>query len=111
MKKTWPRRLLAALTHAGPGYDPAATREANLRDTLTTLAHRWEQLAGPAPDPSEGLFVDEVTPAEAAQVERNHTYRTAASDLRNVLRTGLPPHALMTDAELEQHGTPAEAGR
>lgn len=74
--------------------------EAALRATLTTLADRWEQLAGPAPDPSEGLFVDEVTPAESARIERNHTYRTTASDLR----TGQIPHPLMTDAELEQHG-------
>jgi hypothetical protein len=78
--------------------------EARLRVVLTTLADRWEQLAGPAPDPSEGLFVDEVTPAEASRIERAATYRAAASDLRDVLRTGLPPHGLMTDAGLEQHG-------
>lgn len=82
--------------------------EASLRAALTTLADRWEQLAGPAPDPGEGLFVDEVTPAESARVERAATYRTAASDLRDVLRTGRVPHPLMTDAELEQHGTPEE---
>lgn len=82
--------------------------EAALRTILTTLAERWEQLAGPAPDPSEGLFVDDVTPAESARAERAHTYRTAASDLRDVLRTGCIPHPLMTDAELEQHGTPEE---
>lgn len=85
------------------------TEERKVRALLGELADRWEQIAGPTPDPSEGLFVDEVTPAESARVERNHTYRTAASDLRDVLRTGLIPHALMTDAELEQHGTPEEA--
>lgn len=83
--------------------------EADLRAALTTLAERWEQLAGPAPDPSEGLFVDEPTPSEYGQVARAHTYRTAASDLRDVLRTGQIPHPIMTDAELEQHGTPEEA--
>lgn len=83
--------------------------EAALRATLATLADRWEQIAGPKPDPGEGLFVDEVTPAEAAQVERNHTLRTSAADLRDVLRKGRIPHPLMTDAELEQHGTPEEA--
>lgn len=83
--------------------------EAALRATLTTLAERWEQMAGPAPDPSEGLFVDEVTPAEAARIERNHTLRTSAADLRDALRTGRIPHPLMTDAELQQHGTPEEA--
>ena len=83
--------------------------EAQLRAVLTDLADRWEQLAGPAPDLSEGLFVDEVTPAEASRVWHAAAYRSAASDLRDVLRTGLPPHGLMTDAELEQHGTPEEA--
>lgn len=85
--------------------------EASLRAALADLAERWEQIAGPKPDPSEGLFVDEVTPAESARIERAATYRTAASDVRDVLRTGLPPHPLMTDAELEQYGTPEEAGR
>ena len=85
--------------------------EADLRTALTTLAKRWEQIAGPKPDPSEGLFVDEVTPAESARVERNSTLRTAASDVRDVLRTGRIPHPLMTDAELEQYGTPEEATR
>lgn len=87
------RQVLAALTHTGPGYDPAADREADLRTTLTTLAERWEQVA------------------EYARAERAATYRTAASDLRDVLRTGVLPHPLMTDAELEQHGTPEEATR
>ncbi|MFD4596795.1 hypothetical protein ACFWPQ_02055 [Streptomyces sp. NPDC058464] len=82
--------------------------EADLRATLTTLADRWEQMAGPAPDPDEGLFVDAVSPAESARIERNHAYRTAASDLRDVLRAGRIPHPLITDAELEQHGTPEE---
>lgn len=85
------------------------TEERKVRALLGELADRWEQMAGPAPDPSEGLFVDEVTPAESARVERAHTYRTAAQDLRDALRTGRIPHALMTDAELEQHGTPEEA--
>lgn len=85
--------------------------EASLRASLTTLAERWEQMAGPAPDPDEGLFVDEPSPAEYARVERAATYRTAAADLRDVLRTGVLPHPLMTDAELEQHGTPEEATR
>ncbi|MFD7999874.1 exonuclease domain-containing protein [Streptomyces mirabilis] len=85
------------------------TPERKVRALLGDLAERWEQMAGPAPDPSAGLFVDEVTPAESARVERASTYRTAARDLRDVLRTGRIPHPLMTDAELEQHGTPEEA--
>lgn len=103
------RRLLVALTHSGPAYNPAAAREAQLRITLATLADRWEQMAGPKPDPSEGLFVDEPTPAESARIERAATYREAAADVRDVLRTGLIPHPLMTDAELEQYGAREEA--
>jgi hypothetical protein len=85
---------------------PAGT--ATTHAALTTLAERWEQMASPAPDPSEGLFVDEVTPADTARIERAHTYRTNARDLREVLRTGQIPHDLMTDAELDQHGTREE---
>jgi DNA polymerase III, epsilon subunit and related 3''-5'' exonucleases len=85
------------------------TPERKVRAIVADLAERWEQMAGPAPDPSQGLFVDEVTPAESARIERAHTYRTAASDLRDVLRTGRIPHGLATDAELEQHGTPEES--
>lgn len=110
MTNLW-RRVLAALTHAGPGYELPSQAEVDLRAVLTILAYRWEQMAGPAPDPSEGLFVDEVTPAESAWVERNYTYRKAAADVRDVLRTGHVPHPLMSDAELEQYGTPEEAGR
>ena len=87
------------------------TPERKLRALVADLAERWDQLAGPAPDWSEDLLVDEVTPAEAARVERAHSYRTAARDLHDVLRTGQIPHALMTDAELEQHGMPEEATR
>lgn len=85
------------------------TPERKIRAVIADLAERWEQMAGPAPDPNQGLFVDEVTPAESARIARAHTYRTAASDLRDVLRTGRIPHPLMTDAELEQHGTPEES--
>lgn len=105
------RRLYAAFTNRGPGYDLPTRSETDLRTTLATLADRWEQIAGPKPDPDEGLFVDEVAPGEAARIEHNYTLRTSAADLREVLRTGRIPHPLMTDAELEQHGTPEEAGR
>ena len=84
------------------------TTERKMRALLDDLASRWEQLAGPAPDPDEGLFVDEPTAAEVGQIRYAHAYRTAASDLRDVLRTGRIPHPLMTDAELEQHGQPEE---
>lgn len=110
MTNVW-RRVLAGLTHTGPGYELPSQGEVDLRSALTILAYRWEEVAGPKPDPSEGLFVDEVAPGEAARIERNHTLRTSAADLREVLCTGRIPHPLMTDAELEQHGTPEEAGR
>jgi len=84
------------------------TSERKVRAALGDLADRWEQMAGPAPDPSEGLFVDEPSPAESARIERAATYREAAADVRDVLRTGRIPHPLMTDAELEQYG--AQAG-
>lgn len=105
------RRLLAALVHRGPGYDVPTATEIDLRTALATLAERWEQMAGPAPDPSEGLFVDEAGPFERERIERAATYRETAGDVRDVLRTGRIPHGLMTDAELEQYGTPEEATR
>lgn len=85
--------------------------EADLRATLADLADRWEQLAA-----SEAAQADQLRgpgAAEAALIARvrAHTYRAAASDVRDVLRTGLPPHGLMTDAELQQHGATEEAGR
>lgn len=110
MTNLW-HRVLAGLTHAGPGYELPTQTEADLRTTLATLADRWEQIAGPKPDPDEGLFVDEVAPGEAARIEHNYALRTSAADLRKVLRTGRIPHPLMTDAELEQHGAPGEAQR
>lgn len=84
------------------------TPERVIRTAMGDLAARWEQMAGPAPDPSEGLYVDEPGPFERARIERAATYRETASDLRDVLRTGLVPHGLMTNAELEQHGTSEE---
>jgi DNA polymerase-3 subunit epsilon len=84
------------------------TGERQVRNALADLAQRWESMA-PKP-PIGDLLVDEVTVAEAFEVAQNHTYRQAAADVRDVLRTGHAPHGLMTDAELEQYGTP-EAGR
>ncbi|MEV7975360.1 hypothetical protein [Streptomyces sp. NPDC086519] len=105
------RRLLAALTHTGPGYNPAATRETDLHAPLTTLAERWEQMAKAGPDFGDELLIDEPTPVQLQQHERATTYRRAADDIRDVLRTGRIPHGLMTDAELEQYGRTEEASR
>lgn len=80
--------------------------EADLRATLTTLAERWEQMAKGAPDfDGDGLFIDEPTPVQLQQFERATTCGRAAADLREVLRAGRIPHGLMTDAELDAHGT------
>jgi DNA polymerase-3 subunit epsilon len=80
------------------------TGERKVRNAFADLAERWEAMA---PKPPVGdLFVDEVTPVEAHRAARDHTYRRAAADVREVLRTGHAPHGLMADAELEQYGTP-----
>ncbi|MCX5584231.1 hypothetical protein [Streptomyces erythrochromogenes] len=80
--------------------------EAALRATLATLADRWSQMADheeqaiPLLDgPGAERVADSIT-------QRAHTYRSAAADIREVLRSGRIPHGLMTDAELEQYGTP-----
>jgi DNA polymerase-3 subunit epsilon len=85
---------------------------ADLLAALTTLAERYEEMAERAPKHPETLYIDPLTPAERAQHERGATYRSAAADIRDVLRTGRIPHGLMTDAELEQYGAkPADGAR
>lgn len=74
------------------------TPERKLRATLAELVERWSAMAG-QPDDDAPAFAH----ARAA------TYRKAAADIRGVLRTGRIPHDLMTDTELEQHGTPEES--
>ncbi|WP_329472659.1 hypothetical protein OIE75_29375 [Streptomyces sp. NBC_01723] len=81
--------------------------EADLRAALTILADRWHQMAI-----NEEASIPHLQGPAAEQVgaqihQRVTTYRKAAADVRDVLRTGRIPHDLMTDAELEQHGTPA----
>ncbi len=83
------------------------TPERKVRGLLADLADRWEQMAAAGPDFGDELIVDEPTPVQLQQHERAATYGRAAADLRDALRTGRIPHGLMTDAELEQHGTPA----
>lgn len=82
-------------------------KEADLRAALTTLVERWEQMAKAGPDFGSGLLINEPTPVQLQQHERAATYHRAATDLRDVLRTGRIPHGLMTDAELDQHGATA----
>ncbi|MGW4825037.1 exonuclease domain-containing protein [Streptomyces sp. NPDC004227] len=68
------------------------TEARKIRAALADLAERWAPLG--------------VCSEDAPEMEhgRAHAYRTAAQDVLTVLRTGLPPHGLMTDAELGQHG-------
>ena len=73
------------------------TGERRLRAVLDDLIERWAPLSACSDDAPEMAH------------GRAHGYRKAAADVRDVLRTGLIPHDLMTDAELEQHGTPKEA--
>lgn len=82
------------------------TDERKLRAALATLAERYEEIADRAPRHPQYLYIDPLTPAQRAEHDRAVGYRKAAADLRDVLRTGHVPHDLMTDAELQQHGTP-----
>jgi hypothetical protein len=88
------------------GAKPEAGRRA-AHIALGDLAERWDRMAKSGPDFGDELLIDEPTPAQLQQHERAATYRKAASDIRDVLRTGRIPHDLMTEAELEQHGTTA----
>ena len=73
------------------------TEERKLRATLTDLVERWAPMGSCSDD------APEMTHGRA------HAYRTAIADVRTVLRTGLIPHELMTDAELQQYGACEEA--
>ncbi|MGW4493842.1 hypothetical protein [Streptomyces sp. NPDC004376] len=76
-----------------------------LHVALTTLAERWEQMADHG-DATVGAFDGPAAATIDAEVaERGRVYRKAAADVREVLRTGRIPHDLMTDAELDEHGS------
>ncbi|MCF0086661.1 MULTISPECIES: hypothetical protein [unclassified Streptomyces] len=68
---------------------------------LVTLADRWEEMASQG-DAMIGHFEGPTAATLDAEVtERSRTYRKAAADVRDVLRTGRVPHDLMTAAELD----------
>lgn len=79
--------------------------EAQLRAALATLADRYDEMASRAPEHPKYLYIDPLTPSQRTEHDRAVGYRKAAADIRDVLRTGRIPHDLMTDAEVEQHGT------
>lgn len=88
------RRVLAALTHSGPGYDPIHEKAVQMQTALGLLSDRYLQIADQA--------TTEAGRARAVQI------RQAGNDIRFALIHGRLPAYLMTDAELEQHGTPEE---
>ena len=96
------------LRHVANQWDGGQGDQSATLSALNTLAERWERMGKAAPELGDDLFIDEPTPVQLAQHERAATYRRAAADLREVLVSGRIPHDLMTDAELEQHGTPEE---
>lgn len=107
MTNLW-RRVFAGLTHTGSGYDLPTQTEAALRTALNDLAGRWDRYADRLAEGVPTEFYADLTEPQLLAAARMHAYRNAASDLREVERTGRPPHALMTDAELEQHGRTEE---
>lgn len=78
-----------------------ADPEPDLRATLATLVSRWREMAESS-DQRAVKFAN-GTLSELC-TDRAHRLRRAAEDIETVLRTGLVPHDLMTDAELERHG-------
>jgi hypothetical protein len=96
MTSLW-RRVLAGLTHTGPGYDPIHDKAVEMQTALGLLSDRYLQIADQASS--------ETAQARAVQI------RQAGNDIRHTLITGRIPSYLMTDAELEQNATPEEAAR
>jgi hypothetical protein len=99
------------IAHAREDVPALLAEIQQLRSTLTTLADRWDQMATTG-DAAIGTFPGPAAATIDAEVgERGRTYRKAASDVRDTLRTGRIPHDLMTDAELDEHGTTTEPVR
>jgi hypothetical protein len=94
MTNLW-RRVLAGLTRTGPGYDPIHDKAVEMQTALGLLSDRYLQIADQASS--------EAARARAVQI------RQAGNDIRHTLIHGRIPTYLMTDAELEQYGTPEEA--
>ncbi|MFE4818551.1 hypothetical protein ACFRFU_19390 [Streptomyces sp. NPDC056704] len=93
MSDFW-RRVLAARTHRSPGYDPIQAKAVQMQTALGLLSDRYLQIADQA--------TTDIARGRAVQI------RQAGNDIRHTLITGRIPAYLMTDAELEQHGTPEE---
>jgi hypothetical protein len=87
VKSSFWRRVVAALTHSDPGYDPIHDKAVQMQTALGLLSDRYLQIADQATtDPGRG---------RAMQI------RQAGNDIRHALIHGRIPAYLMTDAELE----------
>lgn len=76
---------------------------------LTSLAERWEQMADQG-DAAIGHFEGPTAVTLNIEVaERGSTYRQAAADVREVLRTGCIPHDLLAGSEPAAPPVPADA--
>lgn len=95
MLRNYLRRLWLATTNrdneCGHRWDDAV----RMQTALGLLSDRYLQMADKA--------TTDLGKARAAQI------RQAGLDIRHALINGRIPDRLMTDAELEQHGTPEEA--
>ncbi|MFS4103835.1 hypothetical protein [Streptomyces sp. PD-S100-1] len=78
----------------------------DLRAALTTLADRYDEMADRLTAGHPTTLLGHFTVTQQRQAERAHVLRRTAADIRELLVTGRIPHDLMTDAELDQHGTP-----
>ncbi|WP_406417959.1 hypothetical protein [Streptomyces sp. NBC_01614] len=88
------------LHRARTTYGITVVAQPSTANVLADLADRWEQMADQG-DAAIGQFEGPAAATLDAEVgERGRTYRKAASDVRDVLRTGRIPHDLMTSAEL-----------
>jgi hypothetical protein len=85
---TFLRRLLVALAHDGPGYDPIHDEAVRMQTALGLLSDRYLQIADQA--------TTDVGRARAMQI------RQAGNDIRHALITGRIPAYLMTDDELAE---------
>lgn len=81
------RRLLAALTHSGPGYNLHDPQAIQMQTALGLLSDRYLRIADRA--------TTEVGKGRAMQI------RQAGNDIRHTLITGRIPAYLMTDDELD----------
>lgn len=96
------------LRHVANQWDGGQADQSATLTALNLLADRWQQLADQG-DTAIGHFEGPAAAQLDAEVaERGRTYRKAVADLREVLVSGRIPHDLMTEAELEQHGSREE---